>query len=141
APARVLNLIAIVDREWRGEIENRLEKVGRYHASRTVLCAVDPRRTTIDARVRLIADEEPQAGEFSLTHEHVVVDIGEQHVKSLDTIVDPLVVADRAYLVDLAWLRSTPWRERIAATFDPPTFRPQLGAITSVQVRHHPESG
>src|SRR3954471_18842637 len=65
APARVLNLIAIVDRQWRGEVENRLEKVGRYHASRTVLCAVDHRRGTIDARVRLIADEEAHAGEFS----------------------------------------------------------------------------
>jgi glucose-6-phosphate dehydrogenase assembly protein OpcA len=187
APARVLNLIAVVDRQWRGEVENRLEKVGRYHASRTVVCAVEPRRTTIDARVRLIADEEPQAGEFSLTHENVVVDIGEQHLKNLDTIVDPLVVtdlptmvwaphghheavdavmrlsqvvlldtvaepeisgalswarglSDRAYVVDLAWLRSTPWRERIAATFDPPAFREQLRAITGVHVRHHPDS-
>src|SRR3954466_11748028 len=188
APARVLNLIAIVDRQWRGEIENRLEKVGRYHASRTVLCAVEPRRAAIDARVRLIADDKAHPGEFSLTHENVVVDIGEQHVAKLDTIVDPLVVtdlptmvwaphghheavdavlrlsqvvlldtvaepsveqglawasglADRAYVVDLAWLRSTPWRERIAATFDPPAFRDQLNAITTVCVRHHPDSG
>jgi len=188
APARVLNLIAVVDREWRGEVENRLEKVGRYHASRTVLCAVEPKRTTIDAHVRLITDESAQPGEFSLMHEHVVVDIGPQHVKHLDTIVDPLVVtdlptmvwaphghheavdsvmrlsqvvlldtvsepsieqglawasglADRAYVVDLAWLRSTPWRERIAATFDPPAFRDQLHAITTVCVRHHPDSG
>ena len=43
-PARVLNLIAVVDREWRGEVENRLEKVGRYHASRTVLCSVESGR-------------------------------------------------------------------------------------------------
>jgi len=64
APARVLNLIAIVDREWRGEVENRLEKVGRYHASRTVLCAVESKRTTIDARVRLIADDEPHVVEL-----------------------------------------------------------------------------
>src|SRR3954463_10167060 len=188
APARVLNLIAIVDRQWRGEIENRLEKVGRYHASRTVLCAIEPRRTTIDARVRLIAQEEPQAGEFSLTHEHVVIDVGPEHVEYLDRIVDPVVVsdlptmawaphghhqgidavmrlsqvvlldtveepsieqglawarslADRAYVVDLAWLRSTPWRERIAATFGPPAFRDQLNAITTVCVRHHPDSG
>ena len=35
APARVLNLVVIVDREWKGEIANRLERVGRYHASRT----------------------------------------------------------------------------------------------------------
>ncbi len=48
APARVLNLIVIVDREWKGEIANRLERVGRYHASRTVLCAVEEgaRRST-----------------------------------------------------------------------------------------------
>ena len=33
APARVLNLVVIVDRSWKGEIANRLERVGRYHAS------------------------------------------------------------------------------------------------------------
>ena len=38
APARVLNLVAIVEREWRGEIENRLEGVGRFHPSRTIVC-------------------------------------------------------------------------------------------------------
>jgi glucose-6-phosphate dehydrogenase assembly protein OpcA len=187
SPARVLNLIAIVDRQWRGEVENRLERVGRYHASRTVLCAVESQRTSIDAVVRLISDDEPKAGEFSLTHEHVIVDVGERHLEHLDTIVDPLVVtdlptmvwaphghdagvdsvmrlsqvvlldtvsepdierglararelADRAYVVDLAWLRSTPWRERIAAAFDPPRWRPELGAISKVAVRHHPDS-
>ena len=31
-----------------------------------------------------------------------------------------------AYVVDLAWLRSTPWRERIAAAFDPPPLRRAL---------------
>src|SRR3954451_20637287 len=92
APARVLTLIAIVDRQWRGEIENRLEKVGRYHASRTVLCAIEPRRRTIDARVRLIAQDEPQAGEFSLTHGHFVIDVGTEHVEYLGRIVDPVVV-------------------------------------------------
>ena len=30
-PARVLNLVVLADREWRGEIYNRLESVGRYH--------------------------------------------------------------------------------------------------------------
>ena len=45
-----------------------------------------------------------------------------------------------AYVVDLAWLRSTPWRERIAATFDPPQLRPELRTISAVTVRHHPES-
>jgi hypothetical protein len=49
APARVLNLVVIADRDWRGEILNRLEKVGRYHASRTILCAVEEGRDEIDA--------------------------------------------------------------------------------------------
>jgi len=49
-------------------------------------------------------------------------------------------LAERAYVVDLAWLRSTPWRERVAASFDPPGRRAQLGTITQVAVRHHPAS-
>ena len=32
----------------------------------------------------------------------------------------PRELAERAYVVDLAWLRTTPWRERVAAYFDPP---------------------
>jgi glucose-6-phosphate dehydrogenase assembly protein OpcA len=45
-----------------------------------------------------------------------------------------------AYVVDLAWLRSTPWRERVAATFDPVHLRPDLRHISAVTVRHNPES-
>ncbi len=32
-----------------------------------------------------------------------------------------------AYVVDLAWLRSTPWRERVAAAFDPPPAARRAG--------------
>jgi glucose-6-phosphate dehydrogenase assembly protein OpcA len=187
-PARVLNMVAIVDREWRGEIYNRLDGVGRYHASRTILCAVEPGRKTIDAWVTVSAASEPRPGELSLLHERVVLDIGPQHVPAIDTIVDPLVVSDLAtvcwaphghmeafdallklsqvvlidsvnepdpaagvrrarqlvedaYVVDLAWLRSTPWRERIASTFDPPTWREELGRLSALTVRHRPDSG
>jgi glucose-6-phosphate dehydrogenase assembly protein OpcA len=186
APARVLNLIVIADREWRGEIQNRLERVGRYHPSRTILCAVEPGRTEIDAMVTMKAADQ-QLGELALCHEHVVVDIGPQHLSRLATIVDPLIASDlatlvwsphgydeavdallglaqvvlidshdspdtsaavararraaeQAYVVDLAWLRSTPWRERVAASFDPPQWRPELGRITSVTARHRPDS-
>src|SRR5688500_15070411 len=55
-PARVLNLVTIVDRQWRGEIENRLGRVGRYAASRTVLCAVEPDRTRLAARASVHAE-------------------------------------------------------------------------------------
>jgi glucose-6-phosphate dehydrogenase assembly protein OpcA len=49
-------------------------------------------------------------------------------------------LSDRLYVVDLAWLRSTPWRERIAATFDPPALRCELDRIASITIRHHPDS-
>src|SRR5437016_14630701 len=62
APARVLNLVVVVDREWRGEIANRLERVGRYHASRTILCTVEPGRTTMDARGTMEYADDPAPG-------------------------------------------------------------------------------
>jgi hypothetical protein len=188
APARVLNLVVIVDREWRGEIYNRLDQVGRYHPSRTILCAVEPRRDRIDAWVSTTAERDPGPGELALVRERVVLDVGPRHLANLETIVDPLVIsdittvvwaphgheeavnallglaqvvlvdsinqpdprsavararelADDAYVVDLAWLRSTPWRERVAATFDPPRWRSELARISGVTVRHHPDSG
>lgn len=187
APARVLNLIVIADREWRGEIQNRLENVGRYHASRTILCSVEQGRTQLDAWATMTVHGDPRPGEIGLCHEEVVLDVGPQHLARLDTVVDPLVVPDLAtvvwsphghddavdavlhlaqvvlldsvnepdpaaaiarahelaeqvYVVDLAWLRSTPWRERIAATFDPPQWRPELARISAATVRHRPDS-
>ena len=40
-----------------------------------------------------------------------------------DALARAAALAERAYVVDLAWLRSTPWRERVAAAFDPPALR------------------
>jgi glucose-6-phosphate dehydrogenase assembly protein OpcA len=188
APARVLNLIVVADREWRGEIKNRLERVGRYHASRTILCAVEPERTEIDAWATMTANEEDLASDvIAVAREEIVLDVGPGHLEHLDRIVDPLVVSDlatvvwsphghpeavdallglaqtvlidtnrdpdpvasiaraarlreRARVVDLGWLRSTPWRERVAATFDPPRWREELGRISAVTVRDQPDS-
>lgn len=188
-PARVLNLVVVTDREWRGEIQNRLDRVGRFHASRTILCSVEPRRETIDAFATVTAPEgdDIKPGELSVGQEEVILDIGEGHLEALLTIVNPLVVTDlatlvwaphghreavdalidiaqivlldsvnepdpasavgrakqlaeRAYIVDLAWLRSTPWRERVASTFDPPQWRGELSKVSSVTVRHRPDS-
>src|SRR5919108_859663 len=187
APARVLNMVCVVDKAWSGEVANRLRNVGRYHASRTVVLAVEPRRERLDAVATIASDVHPKAGEFALLRETVIVDVGDKHLPALDTIVDPLVVTDlptvlwsphghpeaidvllplaqvvlldsvdepdlqealeradelahKAYVVDLAWLRSTPWRERVAATFDTPHLRPDLRTISAVTIRHHPES-
>jgi glucose-6-phosphate dehydrogenase assembly protein OpcA len=186
-PARVLNLICVVDKQYGGEIANRLRRVGRYHPSRTIVCSVDARRTTLDAVATISAPSEVRDGDIGLLRETIVVECGQRHLKHLDRIVDPLVVTDlltavwaphghteavdslldlaqivlidsvdepdpadaihrarqlseKVYVVDLAWLRSTPWRERIAATFDPDTVRPELRTISAVTIRHHPDS-
>ena len=193
-PARTLNLVCVVDREWSGEIANRLRGVGRYHASRTVVCAVEPGRTKIDAQATITVEGDPRPGAFAAMRELVVVDVGERHLKDLDTIVDPLVVTDlqtvvwsphghpeavdalttgraggsplaqvvlldavdapevgaalarecvlaeRGEVVDLAWLRCTPWRERLAAAYDPAVRRPELHALSKLSVRYREDS-
>src|SRR4051794_9602620 len=98
-PARVINLVVVVDAEFKGEIENRLQRVGRYHPSRLVLCAVEPRRTRIDAWAAISADDAERAGELTVGRERIELVIGAQHVAKLDTIVDPLLVTDLATVV------------------------------------------
>jgi glucose-6-phosphate dehydrogenase assembly protein OpcA len=49
-------------------------------------------------------------------------------------------LSQHVYVVDLAWLRSTPWRERVATVFDPPPMRRELHNLCEVKVRHHPDS-
>lgn len=185
-PARVLNLVVVVDRSWKGEIANRLERVGRYHASRTILCAVEPGRTTMDARVVMSYDE-PSGDGLGVILEQVEIDLGEVHLVNLESVVDPIRAAEiptmiwcphghpeaansllaitdvilldsdgepdtpaalaraaelleSVYVVDLAWLRTTPWRERLAATFDPPLRRPLLCQIGLIAARHQATS-
>ena len=188
APARVLNLVVIVDGAFRGEIENRLDRVGRFHPSRTIICAVTPGRTTLDAVASMAVDDAVTApGHLAIARERIELEIGPEHLANLESIVDPVLVSDLAtlvwaphghdeavdalrrhaqivlvdsvtepeldvalerahqltsdlYVVDLAWLRSTPWRERVAAAFDPPPLRRALGEISSVTVRHRADS-
>jgi glucose-6-phosphate dehydrogenase assembly protein OpcA len=183
APARVLNLIVVVDRDWRGEIANRLQRVGRYHGSRTILCAVEPGRRTLDARAVMSYEPPADAAGLGVMREEVEILMGPDQLAHLDTVIDPVVVSElttmlwsphghdevlaalkgmidvilldsddlpdasagferasellrSAYVVDLAWLRTTPWRERLAASFDPPDRRAALSQIGEVSVRH-----
>jgi glucose-6-phosphate dehydrogenase assembly protein OpcA len=188
APARALNMVCIVDDAASEEVAARLRGAGRYLASRTVMCSVDPKRDRIDARAEISTDAPSGPSDFALLREIVTLEMGEEHLSRLEPIVDPLVVTDiptvlwspsdyddalrallplsqvvlvdttdaaepkaglrhayelleSAYVVDLSWLRSTPWRERIAATFDPEHLRPDLYAVNGVTIRHHPQSG
>jgi hypothetical protein len=75
--------------------------------------------------------------------------LGLAQASLIDSIDEPVwrdaldrasTLARQLYVVDLAWLRSTPWRERVAATFDPPAMRAELAGLNAVTVRHHPDS-
>jgi len=183
APARVINLVVVADAAFRGEIANRLDGIGRYHASRTVLCAVEQGRHTLDAWATMACDRQDQPGALALCRERVEIEVGADHLASLASIVDPVLVGDlptvvwaphghpeavdallalagivlvdsldapdvafalkralelseRAYVVDLAWVRGTPWRERIAAAFDPAARRGDLARLRALVVRH-----
>jgi glucose-6-phosphate dehydrogenase assembly protein OpcA len=186
APARVLNLVVVLDREWKGEIANRLEQVGRYHASRTVLCTVEEGREELDATAVMAYDQRTPAG-IGVLYEMVEIDMGPSHLAHLDTVIDPVIVSemptvlwcphghedaikallgmidvmlldsdqllepadslsnvaqllDDAYVVDLAWLRTVPWRERLAASFDPPERLKRLEDLEGFEVRYKPGS-
>jgi glucose-6-phosphate dehydrogenase assembly protein OpcA len=187
APARVLNLVVVVDRDWKGEIANRLQRVGRYNASRTVLCAVEEGRQKLDARAVMRYEEPEHGAGVGVMLEEVEIDLGPAQLEHLESIIDPVIVSDlptmlwsphghdeavravlnlvdvilldsddladppeafaratellrSAYVVDLAWLRTTPWRERLAASFDPVNRRVTLDRTVNIEVRHQPES-
>ena len=118
-------------------------------------------------------------------HEKVEIDLGPEHLRALQTIVDPVLVSElptvlwsphghaeavdavcplidvmlldsddlddpvdafaraerlrkHVYMVDLAWLRTTPWRERLAATFDLPE---RLAALREIDGAGDPPPG
>lgn len=51
-----------------------------------------------------------------------------------------LLEADHMSVVDLAWLRATPWRQRLAAHFSPGLRHAELWSLDEVEIRHHPGS-
>ncbi len=183
APARVLNLVVIVEVDAKERIAQRLSQVGRYHASRTVLCAVEPDRGHKLAAWAAMAYDEPGDG-LGVIHEQVEIDLGREQLPHLDTVIDPVIVSElptvlwspqgyeeavdslrrmvdvmlldsdeapkaagaleraedllsSSYVVDLAWLRTTPWRERLASSFDPPYRRAALDELDGITIRHH----
>src|SRR3954467_6097625 len=72
---RALNMVCIVDREWAGEVVNRLDRTGRFHPSRTIIPPVEPGRRKLDAVATLGSETAPRAGEFALLRETVQVTV------------------------------------------------------------------
>lgn len=187
APARVLNLIVIADREWKGEVSNRLDRISRDNPARTILVAVEPGMKGLNAMASLVHGEASVSGGQTVFRERIEIECGTEQLDHLDTIVYPVLATEVGTVVwsphghpeavdslrglaqsvmldslemldwrsglgrlcelseyvevtDLAWLRSTPWRERVAAAFDPEIWRPALNDINKVSVRQHPGS-
>jgi glucose-6-phosphate dehydrogenase assembly protein OpcA len=184
----VLNLVVISDREWKGEISNRLDRIGHDNPARTIMVVVERGKKNLDASAMLVNEQSTEPGVEAIFRERIEIDCGTEQLSHLDTIVYPVLasevgtvvwsphghpeaidamrdiassilidslmepdtrmalrraveLAEHADVIDLAWLRSTPWRERVAAAFDPPTWRPALTEINKVVVRMHPGSG
>ncbi|MDE3130874.1 MAG: glucose-6-phosphate dehydrogenase assembly protein OpcA, partial [Acidobacteriota bacterium] len=186
-PARVLNLIVIADREWRGEVVNRLERVGRYHPSRTILCTVEDSRRAIDGYATVRGDASAGGG-VGVLRESVEISIGAVHTSRIETIIDPILIPElptvvwsphsrdeaveallpitdvilidtddpvffdgpgaalaraadllesNVDVVDLAWLRTIAWRERLAGSFYDPSRADLVGGLRRVYIRHH----
>ena len=187
APARVLNLVSVVERAGRDELVERLDAAGRLHASRTVVCVVDERKHGgLDASATMDYEPPSHPGGLAVCRERVELALGRAQLPRLESILGPLLVGDvptvvwsprhreavdrmleatevvlvdsgeasdaasalvraaelaeQAKVVDLAWLRITPWRERLAAAFDPLSQRDMLTAIDCVTVRHEPSA-
>jgi hypothetical protein len=188
SPARALNLIVTVESEWRGEVMNRLERVGRFHPSRTVVFAVEPARETLDARVSISCATGSERGAPAPCRERVEISVGPRHLPRLSSIAAPILLSDlptviwaphrheeaigslitlsdailvdsleepsverairgaraltdRAHVVDLAWVRDAPWRERIADLFETPDWRRAPFEISGVTLSHAAGSG
>src|ERR1700754_283358 len=77
-PARVMNMVVIADREFRGEVENRLQRGGRSPPSRLLLVLVDPGRTRLAASVRIGTVDAPRPGSISVGRERVSLLVGEK---------------------------------------------------------------
>lgn len=188
APARVLNLIVVVEREYKGEVANRLDRINHDNPARTILIVVEDGKKSLDATATLVNEHPALPGEQLVFRERIEIDCGTQHLEHLDTIIYPVLATEvgsvvwsphghpeavdalrglatsvlidsleypdwrtalerslelsqHAEVSDLAWLRSNPWRERVASTFDPPIWRPELQKINRVIVRMQPNSG
>src|SRR5437868_3668063 len=94
APARVLNFVVVVDRDWKGEISNRLQRLGRYNPSRTVLCAVEEGRQKLDARAVMRYEEPADGAGLGVMLEEVEIDLGPEQLERLDTVIDPVIVSE-----------------------------------------------
>lgn len=137
-------VIVTADREpGEGELgllrENVIVEIGERHLDDLVTIA-DPLVVTDLATLLWSPHGHEEAVNMLLELSQAVLVDSVEDPSYGDAVRRACKLGERAYVVDLAWLRSTPWRERLASAFDPPAMRAELQLIDSIAVHHHHES-
>jgi glucose-6-phosphate dehydrogenase assembly protein OpcA len=137
-------VIVTADREpGEGELgllrENVIVEIGERHLDDLVTIA-DPLVVTDLATLLWSPHGHQEAVDTLLELSQAVLVDSVEDPSFNDAVRRACQLRRRAYVVDLAWLRSTPWRERLASAFDPPAMRAELARVESITVRHHRES-
>lgn len=137
-------VIVTADREpGEGELgllrENVIIEIGERHLDDLVTIA-DPLVVTDLATLLWSPHGHQEAVDTLLELSQAVLVDSVEDPSFSDAVRRAYELGQRAYVVDLAWLRSTPWRERLASAFDPPAMRAELARVESITVRHHRES-
>jgi glucose-6-phosphate dehydrogenase assembly protein OpcA len=137
-------VIVTADREpGEGELgllrENVIVEIGKRHLDDLVTIA-DPLVVTDLATLLWSPHGHEEAVNMLLELSQAVLVDSVEDPSYGDAVRRACELGERAYVVDLAWLRSTPWRERLASAFDPPAMRAELARVESITVRHHRES-
>jgi hypothetical protein len=70
----------------------------------------------------------------------MLLDSDDGAAEPVETLARAREMVKFSYVVDLAWLRTTPWRERLAASFDPAHRRVALEQMCGLAVRHRASS-
>jgi glucose-6-phosphate dehydrogenase assembly protein OpcA len=101
---------------------------------------VDPLVVTDVATVVWSPHGHPEAVDALLALTQAVLLDSRDEPDSTDALARIGRLARDTHVVDLSWLRGTPWRERVAAAFDPAARRAELATLDGVTVRHRADS-
>ena len=77
-PARVQNLVIVVDDAWKGEIANRLDRLDDGNQARTIVVIVEPGRTALGATA-IVTEHPGGPGDATLFHERIEISCGTEH--------------------------------------------------------------
>jgi glucose-6-phosphate dehydrogenase assembly protein OpcA len=79
----------------------------------------------------------PEVSHCLLTQADTLL-VDSKEAGELDAFIELITLGRRSVVVDLSWVRLSPWRTLLAALFDGATYRPFANGVTSVEVAGKP---